>query len=86
EAARILKDRGAERVLIAASHAVLCGPAVDRLRNSSAEAVLVSNTIPLHGDLPDKLRIVSVGPLLARAVNRIHREESVSALFEEQGV
>jgi ribose-phosphate pyrophosphokinase len=86
EAARILKDRGAERVLIAASHAVLCGPAAARLQNSPAEAVLVSNTIPLRGDLPDKLKIVSVGPLLARAVNRIHREESVSALFEEQGV
>ncbi len=86
EAARILKDRGAERVLIAASHAVLCGPAADRLQNSPAETVLVSNTIPLRGELPDKLKIVSVGPLLARAVNRIHREESVSALFEEQGV
>lgn len=86
EAARILKDRGAGRILIAATHAVLSGPAADRLQNSPAEAVLVSNTIPLRGELPEKLRIVSVGPLLARAVNRIHREESVSALFEEQGV
>ncbi len=86
EAARILKDRGAKRVFIAATHAVLCGPAVERLRNCAAEKVLVSNTIPLRGDLPDNLQVVSVGPLLARAVNRIHREESVSALFEEQGV
>ncbi len=86
EAARILKDQGAQRVLIAATHAVLCGPAVERLRNCPAEKVLVSNTIPLRGDLPDSLQVVSVGPLLARAVNRIHREESVSALFDEQGV
>jgi ribose-phosphate pyrophosphokinase len=84
EAARILRDRGALRVFIAATHAVFCGPAADRLRNSPAEKVLVSNTIPLRGDLPDNLQVVSVGPLLARAVNRIHREESVSALFEDQ--
>jgi ribose-phosphate pyrophosphokinase len=82
EAARILKDQGAEKVFIAASHAVLCGPAVERLQNSPVEEVLVSNTIALRGELPDNLHVVSVAPLLARAVTRIHREESVSALFE----
>ncbi len=83
EAARILKDRGAERVVIAATHPVFCGPALERLRNCPAERILVSNTIPLHGDLPDALEVVSVGPLLARAVQRIHCEESVSALFDD---
>jgi ribose-phosphate pyrophosphokinase len=82
EAARILKEKGAERVFIAASHAVLCGPAVERLQNCPVEEVLVSNTIALRGELPDNLKVVSVAPLLARAVTRIHREESVSALFE----
>jgi len=82
EAARILREKGAERVFIAASHAVLCGPAVERLQNCPVEEVLVSNTIPLRGELPDNLKVVSVAPLLARAVTRIHREESVSALFE----
>ncbi len=83
EAARILKEKGALRVIIAATHAVLCGPAVERLQNCAAEKVLVSNTIALRGALPDNLEVVSVAPLLARAITRIHREESVSALFEE---
>lgn len=83
EAARILKEKGAERVIIAATHAVLCGPAVERLQNCPAETVLVSNTIALRGALPDNLKTVSVAPLLARAVTRIHREESVSALFDD---
>jgi len=83
EAARILKEKGAQRVIIAATHAVLCGPAVERLQNCPAETVLVSNTIALRGALPDSLKVVSVAPLLARAVTRIHREESVSALFDD---
>jgi|TARA_B110000116_G_scaffold139950_1_gene121352 ribose-phosphate pyrophosphokinase len=83
EAARILKEKGAQRIIIAATHAVFCGPAIERLQNSCAETVLVSNTIPLLGELPSNLKIVSVAPLLARAITRIHREESVSALFSE---
>ena len=86
EASRILKEKGAEKVLIAATHAVLCGPAVERLQNCAAEKVLVSNTIALRGELPDNLEVVSVAPLLARAVTRIHREESVSALFEHENI
>ncbi|MFK5955118.1 MAG: ribose-phosphate pyrophosphokinase [Planctomycetota bacterium] len=83
EAARILQAKGAQRVVIAVTHAVLCGPAIERLQNCVAEKVLVSNTIALRGDLPDSLEVVSVAPLLARAITRIHREESVSALFNE---
>jgi len=83
EASRILKEKGAKRIIIAATHAVLCGPAIERLQNCAAEKVLVSNTIALRGELPDNLEVVSVAPLLARAVTRIHREESVSALFED---
>ena len=83
EASRILRAKGANEIVIAATHAVLCGPAVDRLRNSCASKVLVSNTIPLSGELPSTLEVVSVASLLARAITRIHREESVSALFSE---
>ena len=81
EAARILKEKGAGRVFIAATHAVLCGPARERLENCPAEQILVTNSIPLRGDVPERMRAVSVAPLLARAITRIHREESVSALF-----
>ena len=83
EASRILKEKGAERIFIAATHAVLCGPAKERLEACSAEAVFVTNTISLLGELPKNLCQVSVAPLLARAITRIHREESVSALFSE---
>ena len=86
EASRILKEKGAKRVIIAATHAVLCGPAIERLQNCAAEKVLVSNTMALRGDLPDNLEVVSVAPLLARAITRIHREESVSALFEDENI
>lgn len=83
EAARILQAKGAQTIVIAATHAVLCGPALDRLQNSCASKVLVSNTIQLSGELPPTLEVVSVASLLARAITRIHREESVSALFSE---
>ena len=72
-------------MFIAAAHAVLCGPERERLAECPAETVWVSNTIPLGGDLPPNLKTVSVAPLLARAVTRIHREESLSALFWEGG-
>ena len=83
EATRILKERGAERVYIVATHGVFCGPAFERLEKSPAEGVLVSNTIPVPPERPHLLRTVTIAPLLARAIGRIHREESVSALFEE---
>ncbi|HEX9793272.1 MAG TPA: ribose-phosphate pyrophosphokinase [Planctomycetota bacterium] len=83
EATRTLKEKGAEKVFITATHAVLCGPAVERLDKCPCEAIYVSNTIPIRGDRPKALKQVSVAPLLARAIARIHREESVSALFEE---
>ncbi|KAA3604488.1 MAG: ribose-phosphate pyrophosphokinase [Planctomycetota bacterium] len=82
EAARILKDKGARRVLLAATHAVLCGPAMERLAKCPAEKIFVSNTIPIPSGGPASLEAVTVAPLLARAIARIHREESVSALFE----
>ena len=81
EATRLLKSRGAGRVYIAATHAVLCGPAYERLQKCPCEGLLVSNTIPLRDPLPDRLRVVSIAPLLADAIARIHRAESVSALF-----
>ncbi len=83
EAARVLLEHGAEKVIIAATHAVLCGPARQRLQDCPVETILVTNTIPVGGDLPRKVRTVSIAPLLARAISRIHREESVSALFDE---
>ncbi|MCI0341508.1 MAG: ribose-phosphate pyrophosphokinase [Planctomycetales bacterium] len=81
EAAQILKSKGAGKIIVCATHPVLCGPAIERLRQAPVEEVVVTNTIPLEGKEFAKLRALSVAPLLAEAIQRIHRSESVSSLF-----
>jgi len=63
-------------------HGVLSGPAITRIRESVLEEVIITNSIPLTPErqLP-KIRVLSVAPLLAEAIRRIHDEESVSTLF-----
>jgi ribose-phosphate pyrophosphokinase len=82
EAARILKNAGARQIVIAVTHAVFCGPAVERLDSAPIDALLATDTIPQGDRKPKKLQIVSVAPLLARTILSIHRSESVSSLFE----
>ncbi len=83
EAVRIVKEKGAERASIAATHAVLCGPAIERLANSAADKIFVTDTVP-QGDHQaiGALKVVSIAELLARAIWNIHHAESVSSLFE----
>jgi ribose-phosphate pyrophosphokinase len=78
-----LKEKGGQRVLAAGIHAVLSGPALERLEESSAEAVLVTNTTPLEEKLAvcSKLKPLSVAPMLGEAIRRIHEDSSVSSLF-----
>jgi ribose-phosphate pyrophosphokinase len=83
QAVYALKERGARDVYCCASHALLSGPAVERLSKSPAREVVVTNTI----DIPpakrfDNLTILSVGDLIARAIRYTHLNESVSSLFE----
>ncbi|GAB4155072.1 MAG: ribose-phosphate pyrophosphokinase [Planctomycetota bacterium] len=82
-AARALKDAGATQVLCAVSHAVLAGNAVEKLSKAEIDKLYVTDTIPLgkKRDLLPKVEVVSVAPLLAEAVRRIHLNESVSWLF-----
>ncbi len=80
-AANMLINRGAKRVLACATHGVLSGPAVERLTSSPIEQVIITNTIPVEDKMFNKLKVVSVAPLLGEAVRRIHEEESVSSLF-----
>lgn len=82
DAARIVKEKGAGQVFIVATHAVLPGTAADRLNQAPVERLLFSDTIPLEGKGVERLEVVSIAPLLARAIDRIHRSESVSKLFE----
>jgi ribose-phosphate pyrophosphokinase len=78
-----LLDQGATKVYSCCTHPVLSGPAVERIENSKLEEVIVTNTIPLHTDARKckKIRILSMGKLLAQAVQSIHEETSVSGLF-----
>ncbi len=82
EAARIVRQEGARKIVIAVSHAVLCGPAVERLDACPADAILATDSIPQRGPLPRQFQVISIAPLLARAIHNIHRCESVSSLFE----
>jgi ribose-phosphate pyrophosphokinase len=83
QGAKACADHGARRVWTACTHAVLSGPALERLNASKLEEVVVTNTIPLNGKerTCPKLRVLSVAPLLGEALKRIHEEESVSSLF-----
>ncbi len=78
-----LVEAGASEVIIAATHAVLSGPAVERLRDSSASEVIVTDTLPIGEDQKfDKLTILPIAPLLARAIREVFEDGSVTSLFE----
>jgi ribose-phosphate pyrophosphokinase len=81
--AEALLKEGATRVLAACTHPVLSGPAVDRLSRSAIEEVVVTNSVPLSAAAKklSKIKVVSVGELLARGVRSIHEESSISELF-----
>ena len=83
QAATALKAHGAGDVYATATHAVLSGPALERINESPLKEVLVSNTIPAEEKAKacPRLRVVSVAKLLAEAIRRIHGDESVSSLF-----
>lgn len=83
QAAAALRENGTKRVFAACSHAVLSGPALDRINESVLEEVIVTNTIPMDNNLEKckKLKVLSVAPLLGEAIKRIHEETSVSSLF-----
>ncbi len=82
-AAKALKEFGARRVVACATHAVLSGPAIERLKASVLDELVVTNTIPLSATAKEsgKIKVLSVAPLLGEAIKRIHHSDSVSSLF-----
>jgi ribose-phosphate pyrophosphokinase len=77
-----LEKAGVDKIYVGATHPVLCGNAVENLKNSPATEIVVSNTVHIPEDkLFPKLRVLSMGALFAQAILRIHTGESVSALF-----
>jgi len=82
-AAEALFENGAAEVMGVATHAVLSGPGVDRLKNSRISEVVVTNTLPIPEDRQfDKLTVLSIAPLLARAIREVFDDGSVTSLFE----
>ena len=82
QAASVLRKSGAKEIVIAVSHAVFCGPAVQRLDEAPVDHILVTDTIPTADPAPKKLVTISVAGLVAQAIRNIHAETSVSSLFE----
>ena len=85
KAAQVLKEEGATKVVAYCTHAVLSGPAVERIAKSDLDELVVTDTIPLREDARScsKIRSLSVAGLLAETILRIYTEESVSSLFIE---
>jgi ribose-phosphate pyrophosphokinase len=82
-AVRVAREHGARRVFVSATHGVFCGPAVERLNEAQVDGIIVTNTCPdASNPLLRNLTTVSVAPLLGEAIRRVHRNESVSHLFD----
>jgi ribose-phosphate pyrophosphokinase len=84
-AAEALFDQGATQVIVTATHGVLSGPAVDSLKNSRISEVIITNTLPIPAEKRfDKLTVLSIAPLIARAINEVFSDGSVTSLFDGQ--
>ena len=85
QAAEALRARGAKRVICAATHAVLSGPAAQRLNACCMEEIIVTNTLPIRTPEPIKhLTVLSIAPLIAKAINAVFLDGSVTSLFDGQ--
>lgn len=84
EAASALKEHGASMVSAYITHPVLSGPAIDNIRKSGLDELVVTDTIPLSAEAEacDKIRVISIASVIAQTIRRINHEESVSELFE----
>jgi ribose-phosphate pyrophosphokinase len=81
KAAQLLKDKGARKVYVMATHPVFCGRAVEKLRDAPVAELITTDTIPVTAPI-ERLRVLSVAELLGEAVHRIHSNKSVSTLFQ----
>jgi ribose-phosphate pyrophosphokinase len=84
-AAKLVKEHGAKKVLVGATHGVFAPPAMERLAKAPIDQVVVTNTIPLSAEAAkcSKVKVLSVASMLGEAIKRIHRNESVSSIFTE---
>ena len=82
EAVKALKENGAKEIYAACTHGVLSGPAIERIKESDIKELVITNTIPLPEEKKcNKIKVVSIAPLFAQAVMRIHMGQGVGELF-----
>ncbi|GIG53664.1 ribose-phosphate diphosphokinase [Demequina activiva] len=83
QAAEALFENGAKDVIVASTHGLLSGPAMERLRDSQISEVVITDTLPIEDSKKfDKLTVLSIAPLIARAVNEVFEDGSVTSLFQ----
>ena len=83
EAAKILQDHGAKEIYAACTHGILCGPAIERIQNSPIKELLITNTVPLTPEKQiEKIKVLSIAPLFAEAIQRINEAKPLGDLFE----
>ncbi|MCH8991437.1 MAG: ribose-phosphate diphosphokinase [Acidobacteria bacterium] len=87
-AAELLKERGALSVRVIATHGVLSPPAVDRLKNAPIDELVITNSLPVPDDAShlESLTVLSIGPILAGAMNAIFADASVSEIFQGENI
>lgn len=86
-AIRTARAHGAKRIFVCATHGLLVGKAVENLKDPAIESIAITDSIPLAKDKLDRLpniRVISVAPLLANAIRRIHEDQSISDLFKDE--
>ncbi len=83
KASEALKEKGAKKIIACITHGVLCGKAIENIKNSCIDLLAITDSIPLPKEKQiDKIKVVSISKLLAEAIKRIHKEESISILFK----
>jgi ribose-phosphate pyrophosphokinase len=81
-AANVIRQQGAREIHVAATHGVLCGPAIQRITDAPIDSLVITDSIPLTPEkMIPKIKVISASVLLGQAIKRIHRNESVSNLF-----
>jgi ribose-phosphate pyrophosphokinase len=81
-AANLVHDAGAAEIHLACTHGVLCGDAIKRIKDAPVDSVVITNTIPLPPEKRlERIQVLSVAPLLAEAIRRIHSNKSISQMF-----
>jgi ribose-phosphate pyrophosphokinase len=85
EAVKALKEHGAKEIYAACTHGVLSGPAIERIKESAIKELVITNTIPLVNEKKnDRIKVLSIAPLFAQAVKRIHMGEGIGELFRDK--